>query len=293
MNDSSDTLFALWLAILLMAGGAALAAGRAIVQGTTLVAAWAWAVIALGGVVAVEAGAILAIESPAPAWVSVLRYSAALLTLGPAMAVLGAKRPQHRAWQFIVLSLLVVLALPAWQALAFGFGSSFVLPPAWAVFLGALVAVGTINHLPTRFAASSVLTGAGQACLLANYQPWFTVASPDILSCVGLSLLVLAAVAAAVRRSLNRHDLSPLDRLWLDFRDLVGTAWGLRIVERFNAESRRQGWNITLSWHGLADDSGEKPALSPEVEQAARRSLVSLVGLFASPSWIAERLPEA
>lgn len=275
------------------AGAAALGRVRVLVRGTTLVAAWTWAVAALGAVAAVELAARLALLPEASAWLAVLRYTAALATLAPAMSVLGAKRPQQRAWQFIVGSLLVVLVLPAAQAVVFRPGGTFTLPPAWALFLAALVLVGAANHLPTRFGAASALAAAGQACLLVNFQPWLPLPWAEAWPTIGLTLGAAAAVTAAGVVGRPRSSATqPLDRLWLDFRDLVGAAWGLRVAERFNQTARRQGWPVVLAWQGLAAVGQEKAAISPEVQQAARRNLVSLVGLFAGPEWIAQRLEE-
>ncbi len=48
------------------------------------------------------------------------RYLVAITTFLPGMAVLGAKRPQHWGWQFIVATLWVTLAWPALESLATG-----------------------------------------------------------------------------------------------------------------------------------------------------------------------------
>ena len=280
------------IGLLLVVGLGALQRGRGLVRDTTLTAAWGWAVAAVVAVGGMELLHWLIGGEPATGTVSLTRYLAALLTLGPAMSVLGAKRPQHRGWQFIVFSLLVVLALPAAQAAMFRPGAALVLPPAWAVFLGVLLIVGVVNHLPSRFGVPSFLSGLGQFALFTPYQPWWDVPRPELWPAIGLVLIVTAAVLAVSMPCKPATSRLPLDRLWLDFRDLVGMAWGLRVAERFNGTARTQGWNVTLHWHGLADVSGGQPSLSPEVEQAAQRSLASLVGLFAAPTWIADRLGE-
>ena len=43
---------------------------------------------------------------------SPLDFAAAMIVFCPAMALLGAKRPQDKPWQLIVLSLWGILALP-------------------------------------------------------------------------------------------------------------------------------------------------------------------------------------
>ncbi len=80
-------------------------------EGTTLRAPWYWT---LAAVVAPGRGRVFRRAVPLSA--SHVRYLAAVATFCPLMAVLGAKRPQDRPWQFVVLSLWIVLALPGLQA---------------------------------------------------------------------------------------------------------------------------------------------------------------------------------
>ena len=80
----------------------------------------------------------------------------------------------------------------------------------------------------------------------------------------------------------RRGARQPLDRLWLDFRDLVGTLWALRVAERINTASAQCGWSARLGWHGWTLD-GPPPA-------AMERSLRMLLRRFVSPQWIDQRL---
>ena len=86
---------------------------------TTLSAPWCWVGISLTALSAAELAIAWLARDVQPAWVSHLRYCAAVTTFAPMMAVLGAKRPQNRAWQLIVLALLAILILPSIQALLF------------------------------------------------------------------------------------------------------------------------------------------------------------------------------
>ncbi len=98
-----------------MIGQTALARGYRPLHGTTLRAVWWWSFIALGTVVATEL-AIGIMQPQDNSWAEPLRFIAAASTFCPLVALLGAKRPQDRAWQWIVLSFWVILALPAAQA---------------------------------------------------------------------------------------------------------------------------------------------------------------------------------
>ncbi|MES1213155.1 MAG: hypothetical protein ABUL64_01075, partial [Singulisphaera sp.] len=112
LEDSSPWLCGLALAIPTAMILASLAVARRYVRGTTLVAPWCWAIVAVALVAAVDGAALLSGSGMTPAWLSAARYLAAIATFCPLMAVLGAKRPQDRAWQLIVLALWFVLALP-------------------------------------------------------------------------------------------------------------------------------------------------------------------------------------
>jgi hypothetical protein len=201
-------------------------------RGTTLVAAWCWAVVALGAILAVELAAIGAPADKSPEWLPAARYIAAVATFCPTVAVLGAKRPQERAWQLIVLSLWGVLSLPAIQDVVYHYGQPLDLDPAWQWFLALLLAVGMANYLPTRYAASSVLVFAAQAVLLGDFLPVPVPVSNPLRVIIALGLAALAACAAVARWPGRRHGTDALHNLWLDFRDWYGILWALRVRER-------------------------------------------------------------
>ncbi|HEY2841351.1 MAG TPA: hypothetical protein VGJ26_19495, partial [Pirellulales bacterium] len=94
-------------------------------RGTTLTAPLAWGGLALTAICGVELLALAAGEESAIEWLQSARFVAAVSSLCPAIALLGAKRPQSRAWQFIVLTLLGILALPALFSLLLHYGEPF------------------------------------------------------------------------------------------------------------------------------------------------------------------------
>src|SRR5688572_28769044 len=110
----------------------ALLRGRAALRGTTLIGAWWWAIAAAVALAAV------ALDGSGP-----LRFAAACLTLCPTVAVLGAKRPQDRAWHWVVLSLWIVLCIAAINAAFFHPSRGAVeLHSAQTAFLVVLVLLG-------------------------------------------------------------------------------------------------------------------------------------------------------
>ena len=158
-------------------------------QGTTLVAVCA-ALVSLVSIVAVEIVAAIAGE-PTSWWLAALRLIAATSSFCPIMALLGAKRPQDRGWQFIVAALWGILSLPSVQWLLFGGVRE--IHPAQLGFLAVLVGVGVVNGAATRYWPSSLLYGCGQAALLAAYfstsSGWLPGAQGPL---AGLALMVAA-----------------------------------------------------------------------------------------------------
>jgi hypothetical protein len=80
----------------------------------------------------------------------------------------------------------------------------------------------------------------------------------------------------------RRKARTPLDRVWLDFRDLLGTMWALRVLERINAASSQNGWGARLTWR--------RWIVSQAPPEALQRSLRMLLRRFVSEQWIDERL---
>jgi hypothetical protein len=265
---------------------ASLVYGARQVRGTTLIAPLAWAGLCVIAVCGVE-----------------------LLAL--AAALRGAKRPQSRAWQFILLTLIGILAQPAIVSLLMQYGEPVTLHSARRWFLAVLMLIGVTNYLPTRYAVSGMLICAAQLLLLWGYLPG-TEISKDIATGatrVWMALLVTAAACALPLAPWPRAraGASPWDRLWIDFRNAYGIVWSLRVEERLNASLAAAGEQARLGWNGFeitpppenaaksgqplqAATSSALATMADPKDVAAHPALVALLRRFVSKEWIARRL---
>jgi hypothetical protein len=253
---------------------------------TTLVSAGWWAAAATTAIVGVELSN--AAFPLAEAWLSPLRFCAAALSFCPFVAVLGAKRPQHLAWNFVVLALWGIVSLSAFTALAMQRNDRFVLGDARAWLLWVLILMGFINYVPTGNRLAALLVGLGQGILFAPHLPllrginWLAnlPAGPSVA-------LFVFAVALAAARLRSKAAADPFDRLWLDFRDLFGLLWGLRLQERVNAASAAAKWDVELNWNGFPSKG-----IPAQHRDALRQAMTGLLRRFVSHEWIAARLEQ-
>ncbi len=267
---------------------------RKALRGTTLIAAWYWAAAALLALIAVELIAATANAANAT-WAEPLRFAAAAATFCPIMSALGAKRPQDKAWQFIVLSLWIVLILPAAQLIVLHPDHPLQLHVLVSWFLVVMIAAGLINMLPTRHWPSALLFASGQIVLLIGVLPLPLGSLGTVGALCGIAMCVLAAAIASVRVTNRRPSDQPFDRVWLDFRDSFGALWGLRVAERINAAAHLYDWGIVLGWRGFrrTGDSTSTHEIPPEVVPALRKTLNGLLRRFVSSQWIASRLGDS
>lgn len=253
---------------------------RPALRGTTLVAPWAWAIFAIG---CLSMACWITDSTSAVGVTSALRHIAATSTICPAMAVLGAKRPQDRGWAFIVLSLWGILALPAMQAMAFAPASPLELHAAWQIFLLLLALTGNANWAATRFFPSALLVSIAQWCWLRGTNALPMQVSSQMIDLVAACCLMVAV--ALGRYAPRPHDTSAgWDRVWHDFRDAFGVVWALRVSERINQSADRYQWPLRLQWSGF-QKLAETPAADwnrDEFEQSVR----TLLRRFVSNEWI-------
>jgi len=277
-------------------------------RGTTLVAPVLWGIAAVAMIMV--SGTF---GPPGTADDHFLGYAAAIFLLAPGLAVLGAKRPQNGAWQFIVGSFVGILMLPVFNGLAVGDHQ----PHVHALFRWLILAVflvGMVNYLPTVHRVSIMASWFGLFVPLGIYIPGDFFGRPsaaDALALVGINLGLAAAWNLSWKR---RRAPRGMQRLWSDFRDAYGMVWGLRVAERLNVAARRHGWPVEFAWRGILvkEPVGDEPTadlaletsaaavrtvameeplerLDPELRRRIRRELQALLRRFVSPEWIAER----
>lgn len=267
---------------------------RPAVRGTTLLAVAWWHAVATLSLVAAAGISWLAREPSLFTTAGPPRYVAGVATLCPMMALLGAKRPQSRAWSAIVAALWLILALPGIGAELYGHHDALTIDSLRSAFLMVLVVIGVVNALPTRAAPAYFLQGCGQFLLLAPYLPRDPFPEGSALpGLLGVMFFATGVVAWLPGGAPRPRASRPLNHAWLDFRDAFGLVWAARVLDRFNQESLRHGWKFRLTWSGLRPIGGTANGceLSPQVDQQMRRLLRSLLRRFVSRQWIEERLP--
>lgn len=276
---------------LLLAGAAAslIHAARQL-RGTTLFAPCCWGLLSLLAIACVQVAANASAVSLSGliAW----RLLAATTTLCPGIALLGAKRPQNRPWQWIVASLWLVLSLPAIQFLVLGKGGTLELHPARTWFMFGLIAFTIANSIICRDWLAILLAGCGQAALFSVLVPMGDSISTAHGWDVGISLISGAAIFLFIRRRFRSPStLPPLDRVWHDFRDAFGMVWSVRLMEQLNSAARTNGWDVTLQWSGFRAADGISPLnLAPQQFHVLQQSVRNLLRRFVTPKWLAERL---
>jgi hypothetical protein len=261
--------------------------GRSPLIGSTLIYPWCWSmasIVAVGGCEALVTASHG--EVGGTAWAGPIRYLAAVATFCPVMAVLGAKRPQHRAWQWVVVSLWLVLSLPALEAIAFRTGPQVTPPMAWKLMIAVLVSLELLNYLPSRHLWAVVIFAGGQAVLLAPHLAK-GVKIGSSLPLVTLAMWCLSLVLVWLRERGERHvseTETDTDR-WTRFRDWYGAFWMLRVMSLVNHTAKVSNWPVVLMPGGFVQihDTGSTIAadtLPTDVRAGINRSLGTTLRRF-------------
>lgn len=199
-------------------------------------------------------------------------YCALCLTGCAGVAVLGARRPQVFAWNFVVLGLFAVMMLPIVETLVIGTHSA---GPLRIFFMTATIAVGILNYLLTRLApAALVLAGACAAETVLLFAPAWLPGEAAPMIAAGL-LATVPWIGWSCLRA-QGPNLGATDRLWLDFRDSWGLFWAQRVREQFNRAAANAGCPMTLTWSGVRGPGSVD-------EQKAREILRAILQRFVVP----------
>jgi len=258
------------------------------VRGLTLIAPWAWTFVPLLAIPTCEL--VLSLKPTSPTVIGAWRYMAALTLLCPSMALLGAKRPQHRPWSFIVLAFWVVLALPAMRAAILPAGT-FQLDYFRLVLVASLALLGLANFLLIH--PLVLVFFAVQVFFLFLRVPELEV-DPRFLSnrlfliaelslCVCIGWVHMGVIRTVPIRHATRRE--SLNQAWQDFRSLYGVIWSLRVADQLNVTAQRNDWQVQLLSDGFLADE-----LTVELEIQLQRAFENILRRFVSPEWIAARL---
>jgi len=290
------------LAALVTAGTAVRAAIST--RGSTAVPATLWAIAACVSL-ALDTGLRASGAVSQPSAAASLRMVTAALSLCPAMSLLGAKRPQHGVWQFIVAALALILLLPALATMLVRPDS---VPDAHLLgrcFLVILSLVGWLNFVATRHGLAATLVTLGQLIVVRGFlplvdsEPTFpptastAAATAALIDCLGVCLAAaggLLAMLSSLGSSRRRLALAPagtfaaaVEPAFLGFRETLGAAWTLRVAERFDAIAASRGWPCRLHFDGI------HPANAPidgPWQRDAQRALGALLQRFVSIEWL-------
>jgi hypothetical protein len=276
-------------------------AGAFLARGTTAVPAAWWA----GGAAlafAVESAVRASGGLADPASQASARLAVAAFSLCPIMSLLGAKRPQHGVWQFIVASLAGIIALPAASAALVRPGSPPDVHALQRWFMLALVLVAAMNFAATRHGVAAMLVAVGQLILMRQFMPFVDSLKQQgaALDAVAAWLVATGAIVAAAQSWLwpaqqrvvgselasrrgGGADLAAFDAAYLALRETLGAAWTLRIAERFNAVAESRGWPCRLRFDGLhvGGDPDDR-----EWRGDALRTGRALLRRFVSTDWM-------
>jgi hypothetical protein len=192
-----------------------------------------------------------------------LGFLALCLTGSAGVAVLGARRPQVFAWNFVVLGLAGVMTLPLAEGLVIQVHSFNI---ERKVFLGGILVVALGNYLATRYFAAVLAIGA--VCFAVFMRIAVGGERLELLRHVEVNWLASLALAAApwlAWRSPTPVARDRLDADWFEFRDRFGFVWGSRVREQFNAAAKNAELPMRIGWRGQEPHRCENP---PQIDEA-------------------------
>jgi len=257
---------------------------------TALTSAWRWLAAGVTAWLAAWTATILFPLCPA-AIADQMWYAVALLMVCPAIAVLGARRPGTLVWTwFVLVPLLLVLgwpALTAWDS-RLQVAPLDIEKPAIVAY-GLVLIMGTGNYFRTRFSLSAVCLLVALVLLIVPFSSAAPVPFADRDGSRIWATLSLAAAFATAFLSGRRTAVAvtPLHRVWIDFRDSFGIVWAKRAMDRINVAAENEHWPVRLEldgFHPLNHTGSRTPRT--DVEEHIEHTMRWLLRRFVDSEWI-------
>ncbi len=262
---------------------------RVVARDTSLTTVRPWISVAVLLWIVVAASGLTDSGRQVP-WRGYLIFLAAVMSLAPPMAVLGARRPTCRIWPaFVLLPMVVVLS---WPVVSIGAATNWSRPlelelPQVAMF--ALVVVMSFgNYVGTRLSGPALLAAAALVSIPLAQSRWLTWSPEARESAVSVAVCLLATAVIRTCRIVRRRNetLKGLDRVWADFVTLFGLVWSRRLLDRLQIMAAKQEWSCRVTPTGFVWPN-EPDA---RTEAAVQQSLRWLLRRFMDPVWLDERL---
>tara|TARA_Y100001960_G_C14781417_1_gene887059 strand:+ start:8324 stop:9205 length:882 start_codon:yes stop_codon:yes gene_type:complete len=279
---------------IILAGIATMLLGVAFgkIKTTTLLAPWCWLLATIWSIAVSHAMMPASDAAGDQHWIDALQFSAHAMVFCPFMSLLGARRPQNKMWEFIVFSLWLVLILPALETVLLNPGQLADTQGLRAWFMLILIAVSALNVILSRFWISGIFIGVSQYLLVnPNLPHWARLDYSHTVE-LGLGFAIASFLIVFILPKPDRAHLREEDRVWLDYRDMFGGMWALRIKERINSSATMYRWDLRLTWDGFvtADGSALPDELPEKTQKVLHNHFYSLMRKFVPRVWIDKRL---
>jgi hypothetical protein len=222
-------------------------------------------------------------------------YAAAVVSLCPAVAALGARRPTVRVWTaFVLVPLVLVFSWPAWTVWSDGRPGPLQIETPLLLGYALVGVMGVGNYVGTRHCAAALVGMAALGWLAASFADAPFAAdrlATDVSMRTGSTfLLVLAAWLAQGSASPPADEPPGWDRVWGDFRDTFGVVWASRCLDRVNATAEKEAWPVRLDMSGFVWQPDTPPARRQATTERIDHTLRWLLRRFVDPPWIDRRL---
>lgn len=221
-------------------------------------------------------------------------YLSLTLWLTPMVAVLGAKRPGVRFWNFFVLvPMLLMLNWPAfsaeWEVLR-STQLDLEAPALMGFFVVLIMIMG--NYFGTIFTLPALVFCGALAIAMCDFSGSLPhLISSELLQRSVVSLLLAGSLfwsrLILNRETKQRHGYG---RVWLDFRDWFGILWTRRVMDRLNQTALQEQWAARLTLEGIQWQEELSVDQRTQTEQKMDHAFRWMLRRFVDESWIDERL---